>query len=83
MLVMKGKTFISKFATKKGNSSSKLASTAFKFYQKHKYSPSTKMQNARPEKFAPPLPPKKIATLPQNLAALPPPIVNDVPLPYF
>ena len=59
MLVMKGKTFISKFATKKGNSSSKLASTAFKFYQKHKYSPSTKMQNARPEKFAPPLPPQK------------------------
>lgn len=80
MLVMKGKTFISKFATKKGNSSSKLASTAFKFYQKHKYSPSTKTQNASPEKFPPP---KKIATLPQNLAALPPPIDNDVPLPYF
>ena len=57
MLVMKGKTFISKFASKKGNSSSKLASTAFKFYQKHKYSPSTKTQNASPEKFAPP--PKK------------------------
>lgn len=54
MLVMKGKTFISKFASKKGNSSSKLASTAFKFYQKHKYSPSTKTQNASPEKFAPP-----------------------------
>ena len=54
MLVMKGKTFISKFATKKGNSSSKLASTAFKFYQKHKYSPSTKTQNASPEKFPPP-----------------------------
>lgn len=81
MLVMKGKTFISKFATKKGNSSSKLASTAFKFYQKHKYSPSTKTQNASPEKFPPPK--KKIATLPQNLAALPPPIDNDVPLPYF
>ena len=81
MLVMKGKTFISKFATKKGNSSSKLASTAFKFYQKHKYCPSTKTQNASPEKFAPPQ--KKIATLPQNLAALPPPIVNDVSLPYF
>ena len=80
MLVMKGKTFISKFATKKGNSSSKLASTAFKFYQKHKYSPSTKTQNASPEKSPPP---KKIATLPQNLAALPPPIDNDVPLPYF
>ena len=79
MLVMKGKSFISKFATKKGNSSSKLASTAFKFYQKHKYSPSTKTQNASPEKSPPP----KIATLPQNLAALPPPIVNDVPLPYF
>ena len=80
MLVMKGKTFISKFATKKGNSSSKLASTAFKFYQKHKYSPSTKTQNASPEKSPPP---KKIASLPQNLAALPPPIDNDVPLPYF
>lgn len=80
MLVMKGKSFISKFATKKGNSSSKLASTAFKFYQKHKYSPSTKTQNASPEKSPPP---PKIATLPQNLAALPPPIVNDVPLPYF
>ena len=80
MLVMKGKTFISKFATKKGNSSSKLASTAFKFNQKHKYSPSTKTQNASPEKFPPP---KKIATLSQNLAALPPPIDNDVPLPYF
>ena len=79
MLVMKGKSFISKFATKKGNSSSKLASSAFKFYQKHKYSPSTKTQNASPEKSPPP----KIATLPQNLAALPPPIVNDVPLPYF
>ena len=49
MLVMKGKTFISKFATKKGNFSSTLASTAFKFYQKHKYSPSTKTQNASPE----------------------------------
>ena len=49
MLVMKGKTFISKFATKKGNSSSTLASTAFKFYQKHKYSPSTKTQNVSPE----------------------------------
>ena len=80
MLVMKGKTFISKFATKKGNSSSKLASTAFKFYQKHKYSPSTKTQNASPEKFPPP---QKIATIPKNLAALPPPIDNDVPLPYF
>lgn len=80
MLVMKGKTFISKFATKKGNSSSKLASTAFKFYQKHKYSPSTKTQNASPEKSPPP---KKIASLPQNLAALPPPIDNDVSLPYF
>ena len=55
MLVMKGKTFISKFASKKGNSSSKLASTAFKFYQKHKYSPRTKTQNASPEKS----PPKK------------------------
>ena len=54
MLVMKGKTFISKFATKKGNSSSTLASTAFKFYQKHKNSPSTKTQNASPE----PPPPK-------------------------
>ena len=54
MLVMKGKTFIFQFATKKGNSFSKLASTAFKFYQKHKYSPSTKTQNASPEKFAPP-----------------------------
>ena len=54
MLVMKGKTFISKFATKKGNSSSKLASTAFKFYQKHKYSPSTKTQNASPENSPPP-----------------------------
>ena len=57
MLVMKGKTFIFQFATKKGNSFSKLASTAFKFYQKHKYSPSTKTQNASPEKFPPP--PKK------------------------
>ena len=56
MLVMKGKTFISKFATKKGNSSSTLASTAFKFYQKHKYSPSTKTQNVSPEH---PPPPKK------------------------
>ena len=80
MLVMKGKTFISKFATKKGNSSSKLASTAFKFYQKHKYSPSTKTQNVSPEH---PPPQKKIATLLQNLAALPPPVVNDVPLPCF
>ena len=80
MLVMKGKTFISKFATKKGNSSSTLASTAFKFYQKHKYSPSTKTQNVSPE---PPPPQKKIATLLQNLAALPPPVVNDVPLPCF
>ena len=77
---MKGKTFISKFASKKGNSSSKLASTAFKFYQKHKYSPSTKTQNASPEKFAPP---QKSRNSPQNSAALPPPIVNDVPLPYF
>ena len=40
MLVMKGGNSISKFAKKEGDTSSKLASTAFKIYQKHKYSPS-------------------------------------------